>query len=241
MTAKKTEYPHKKTEYPLIVLLVLLAGLLVSAIAQSVQSKVQANSSKLESPWKGNIPMVKHLDTNQLVAKGYQRIVVAGGCFWCMQGPFDVLPGVKMTRAGYAGGVEVNPTYKEVSYGRTSHTEAVEIWYEPKEISYDSLIQVFWRSMDPTDLGGQFADRGKQYRPAIFTMNQEQVKAAEASKKALQKSQRFPRDIVVPIVRYVNFYPAEEYHQFYYLKNPDHYYKYRRGSGREAFLAKYWK
>lgn len=227
----------KKTEFALGMTFLLILGMVFQGIAAGI-SGAQAVSPK--SPWEGKIPLVTQLDTMELVSKGYQRAVFAGGCFWCMQGPFDVLEGVKLTRAGYAGGTEVNPKYQDVSYGRTSHTEAVEIWFDSTQITYDSLLQVFWRSMDPTDLDGQFADRGKQYRPSIFYMNADQAKQAQASKSALEQSKRFRKPIIVPIEPYKNFYPAEEYHQFYYLKNPPHYKRYRVGSGREGFLKKYW-
>jgi len=229
----------KKTEFFYTITWILLLGLIFQALAQSISSTMASSST--QSPWKGQIPLVTDLDTTDLVKKGYQRVVFAGGCFWCMQGPFDVMPGVKLTRAGYAGGSEVNPKYKDVSYGRTSHTEAVEIWYDPKETNFSQLVEKYWKTMDPTDLGGQFADRGKQYRPVIFVNNVKEREIAEKSKAELQNSRRFSKDIVVPIEEYVNFYPAEEYHQFYYLKNYRHYKRYRVGSGREGFLNKYWK
>ncbi len=237
------EKPMMKSQKTSISL--ILAVILFVAFMQfgNNSSAMEANikAAKAKSPWKGQIPMVENLDTNTLVGKGYARAVFAGGCFWCMQGPFDVLEGVKMTRAGFAGGKEVNPSYEDVAYGRTSHTEAVEIWFDEKLISYDSLVEVFWQSMDPTDLKGQFADQGAHYRPVIFAMNKVQLKIAEISKADLVKSMRFKDPIVVPIEEYTNFYPAEEYHQFYYLKNPTHYYQYRSGSGREGFLNRYWK
>ena len=164
----------------------------------------------------------------------------AGGCFWCMEPPFESLPGVYTVVSGYTGGPEKNPTYKEVSYGRTGHTEAVQIRYNPSVISYENLLEVYWMSMDPTDIGGQFADRGTQYRPEIFVHNEHQRTAAEQSKNALETSKKFTKPIVVPITQYDVFYPAEDYHQDYYRTNPSHYKSYRRGSGREGFLEGVW-
>ncbi|MGD8861490.1 MAG: peptide-methionine (R)-S-oxide reductase MsrB [Myxococcales bacterium] len=164
----------------------------------------------------------------------------AGGCFWCMEPPFEGLPGVRSVMSGYTGGPEKDPTYEQVSYGKTGHTEAVQIVYDPDRISYAELLEVFWRSMDPTDAGGQFADRGKQYRPGIFVHDAKQRAVAERSKAALQKSGRFDEPIVVPIVKYEAFYPAETYHQDYYKKNPGHYKAYRKGSGRAGFLKRVW-
>lgn len=174
--------------------------------------------------------------------RSHERLATfAGGCFWCMEGPFEKLPGVRSVLSGYSGGPEENPNYGDVSRGRTGHTEAVQIVFDPKRVSYKRLVEVFWRSMDPTDNRGQFADRGKQYRPAIFAHNAEQRRIATASKKTLQDSGRFERPIVVPIVDYERFWPAEKYHQDYYLTNSRHYKRYRKGSGREDFLARAWK
>lgn len=164
----------------------------------------------------------------------------AGGCFWCMEPPFEKLPGVYSVISGYSGGPEKNPTYQQVASGGTGHTEAVQVHYNPKRIRYDELVQVFWMSMDPTDRGGQFADRGTQYRPEIFVHNGAQRVAAKASKKALSDSGRFSTPIVVPITNFASFYPAEEYHQDFYKKNPPRYYGYRKGSGREGFLKQTW-
>ena len=179
----------------------------------------------------------KPLDSD---VRGGVLATFAGGCFWCMEPPFEKLPGVYSVVSGYTGGPERNPTYKEVSYGRTGHTEAVQVRYNPQVVSYDDLLTVFWMSMDPTDIGGQFADRGSQYRPEIFVHNTQQRQIAEASKQALAESKRFDKDIVVPITQFDVFYPAEDYHQDYYRTNPSHYKSYRRGSGREGFLRKTW-
>ena len=157
-----------------------------------------------------------------------------------MEPPFEGLTGVRAVLSGYTGGAEPGPTYKEVSAGRTGHTEAVQITFDPKRISYEELLQVYWRSMDPTDAGGQFADRGRQYRPGIFYHDESQRKAAERSKQALAASGRFDKPIVVEVTAYQAFYPAEDYHQDYYRKNPSHYKRYRKGSGREGFLLRVW-
>ena len=175
-----------------------------------------------------------------LPKNGERVATLAGGCFWCLEGPFEKLPGVRSVQSGYSGGPEKNPEYGDVAKGRTGHTEAVQIVFDPKKISYAKLLDVFWRSMDPTDAGGQFADRGKQYRPAIFVHDEGQRAVAEKSKAALGASKRFDKPIVVPIVDFERFWPAEIYHQDYYIKNPEHYKRYRRGSGREGFLARVW-
>lgn len=170
----------------------------------------------------------------------YKRAVFAGGCFWCVQPPFDYLDGVIVTTVGYTGGPEKEPTYKEVSYGRTGHTEAIEIIYDPEKVTYDKLLSVFWRTFDPTDADGQFYDRGSQYRPEIFYLNESQRKAALSSKEKLDKSGRFDKPIVVEVTEFDEFWDAEEYHQKYYLKKPVHYKTYRVGSGRDKFIDKYW-
>ncbi len=166
--------------------------------------------------------------------------IVAGGCFWCMEPPFEKLTGVISVVSGYTGGPEKNPTYKQVAYGRTGHTEAVRIKYDPTLITYEKIISVFWRQIDPTDAAGQFVDRGRHYRPGIYFLNADQERIAKASKKALEKSGRFKKPIVVEILKAEPFYRAEEYHQDFYKKNPVHYYRYRIGSGRDRFLKQYW-
>ncbi len=169
------------------------------------------------------------------------KATFAGGCFWCMEPPFEKLPGVVRVTSGYTGGPEKAPSYKEVSSGRTGHVEAVQIEYDPTEISYDYLLKVFWRQINPTDAGGQFADRGTQYETAIFAHDKAQREAAEASKKELEKSGVFDKPIVTPIRWAQPFYSAETYHQDYYKKNPSHYKRYRVGSGREGYLKAVWE
>ena len=164
----------------------------------------------------------------------------AGGCFWCMEPPFEDLPGVRSVISGYTGGPETDPTYRRVASGRTGHTEAVQIDFNPEIISYEELLEVYWRSFDPTDGGGQFADRGSQYRPGIFHHSEAQRRAATDSKAALAASGRFDEPIAVEITAFEAFYPAEDYHQDYYRKNPAHYQAYAIGSGRKGFLERTW-
>ena len=164
----------------------------------------------------------------------------AGGCFWCMEPPFEKLPGVSKVISGYTGGKKENPSYKEVATGLTNHAEAIEIHYDPSKISYNDLLEVLWRNIDPTDGSGQFVDRGKQYRPAIFYHNKDQKKIAEKSRDRLEKSKRFKNKIETTIIKANTFYAAEEYHQDFYKKSTVRYKIYRVGSGRDQFLKKYW-
>jgi len=166
--------------------------------------------------------------------------IFAGGCFWCMEGPFDELPGVVETTSGYTGGEEVDPTYEEVSSGATGHAEAVRVIYDPERIGYEELLDVYWVNTDPTTADRQFCDRGNQYRPAIFHVNPEQQRLAEASKREIEASGRLPGPVVTEIVRAGRFYPAEEYHQDFYRKNPIRYRTYRLGCGRDARLRELW-
>ncbi|MBI5100701.1 MAG: peptide-methionine (S)-S-oxide reductase MsrA [Nitrospirae bacterium] len=171
----------------------------------------------------------------------FEKATFAGGCFWCMTPPFKKLDGVKTVTAGYTGGEKSAPTYEEVSTGSTGHLEAVEVTYDPSLISYDQLLDVFWKNIDPTDEGGQFADRGPQYATAIYYHNNDQKIQAEASKKRLDKSGKFNRPVVTAILPAPAFYPAEDYHQDYNEKNPLRYKLYRSGSGREQFLEQTWR
>jgi peptide methionine sulfoxide reductase msrA/msrB len=173
-------------------------------------------------------------------SKDYKTATFAGGCFWCVESDFEKVDGVIEAISGYAGGDEPNPTYKQVSAGGTGHTEAVQITYDPDKITYKELLDVLWRHMDPTDAGGQFVDRGSQYRPAIFYHDEEQKRIAEESKAELEKSGRFSKPIATEIVPLTEFYPAEDYHQDYYSKNPIRYKMYRYGSGRDQFLKSKW-
>lgn len=171
---------------------------------------------------------------------GLEVAIFAGGCFWCMEGPMERLPGVVEALSGYTGGPEVSPSYRDVAGGRTGHTEAVWVIFDPSTVTYRELVEVFWRSMDPTDDGGQFADRGPQYRPAIFYRSAAQREQAEASREALRASGRFDRPIVVPIQPAEPFWIAEEEHQNYYRRHPAAYQRYYRGSGRAGFLERLW-
>jgi methionine-S-sulfoxide reductase len=164
----------------------------------------------------------------------------AGGCFWCMQPPFDSEKGVLMTTVGYTGGPEKNPTYEQVGSGATGHAESVQIIFDNTLTSYQHLLDIFWRNIDPTQVDGQFADQGRQYRTAIFYHNDEQRKLAEASKEQLAKSEKFDAPITTEITAATTYWPAEEYHQMYFKKNYEHYKRYRKGSGREGFLEKTW-
>jgi peptide methionine sulfoxide reductase msrA/msrB len=164
----------------------------------------------------------------------------AGGCFWCMVSPFDELPGIIKVVSGYTGGHKVNPTYKEVCSETTGHKEAVQITFDPAIFPYKRLLEQYWASVDPTDAGGQFFDRGESYETAIYYHSEAQREAAEASKKAIAASGRFSQPIVTPILAAVTFYPAEEYHQDYHKKNTTHYKAYRHGSGRDRFIESHW-
>lgn len=157
-----------------------------------------------------------------------------------MVAPFDGLPGVLSVVSGYTGGYKENPTYEQVCSKKTGHCEAVQVTFDPRKISYEELLEIYWRQIDPTDPGGQFFDRGEPYQTAIFYHTEEQKEKAETSKKILAASGRFDKPIATRILPAVSFYPAEEYHQHYYQKNPWHYRRYRQGSGRDAFLEKHW-
>ncbi len=167
--------------------------------------------------------------------------VFAGGCFWCMEGPFEVEKGVIDVKAGYTGGNTKNPTYEEVSSGNTGHVEAIKVIYDPKVVSYEQLLDIFWRQIDPTDTGGQFVDRGSQYYTGIFYTDEEQNMIAKKSKQLLQDSGKFDKPIVTAIRKAGEFYEAEAYHQDYYKTNASHYLMYKKGSGREEYLNNIWK
>lgn len=166
--------------------------------------------------------------------------IFAGGCFWCMVKPFDSLPGILSVVSGFTGGHVPHPTYQEVTTGTTGHTEAVEITFDPEQITYEELVAIYWQQTDPTDAFGQFADRGDSYRPVIYYNSEEQRKIAEASKAALQASGRFTDPIVTTIEPAEPFYLAEDYHQDFYKKNTAHYNAYREGSGRAGFIRQNW-
>lgn len=174
-------------------------------------------------------------------AENIQEAYFAGGCFWCMEAPFEALDGVMEVISGYAGGTLENPTYDKVSSGTTQYLETVKIVYDADKTSYETLLNVFWRQIDPTDNGGQFVDRGYQYTTAIFYVNEEQKRLSEASKKHVSESGWFEKPIVTVVRKFTTFYPAEQYHQDYYKKNPIRYKYYSTVSGRPSFLKSVWK
>jgi peptide methionine sulfoxide reductase msrA/msrB len=169
-----------------------------------------------------------------------QTATFAGGCFWCTESDFEKLPGVVKVISGYTGGTKENPTYGEVSSGKTGHVEAVQVYYDPTKITYEELLGYFWKHVDPTDAGGQFVDRGAQYRSAIFYHDEEQKRLAEKSKEALGKSGKFNKPIVTEVLKFTKFYEAEDYHQDYYKTHALKYKFYRHASGRDQFLEKVW-
>ena len=207
-------------------------GLPILAVAIVVAASLA--QSRADSPRPGK--QASAAESNGKLAKA----TFAGGCFWCMEPPFEKLDGVVSVTSGYTGGKESAPSYEEVSAGRTGHVEAVQVKYDPARISYEYLLEVFWRQIDPTDDGGQFADRGKQYRTGIFAYDRKQYELAQASKRKLEKKGIFQAPIVTPIRWAEPFYAAEAYHQDYYKKNPSHYKRYRAGSGRTGFLESIW-
>jgi methionine-S-sulfoxide reductase len=177
--------------------------------------------------------------TPELTAES-AKATFAGGCFWCMEPPFDELEGVVATISGYTGGQLDNPTYEQVSSGGTGHFEALQVYYDPENVSYEKLLEVFWRNINPTDPAGQFCDRGSQYRTAIFFHTEEQMRLAEKSKQKLEESGRFATEVVTPILPASEFYPAEDYHQDFYRKDPIRYKLYRMGCGRDRVLRELW-
>lgn len=199
-----------------------LAGVMVILLLSGTHQTVEGENKSMEN-------------RNELATATF-----AGGCFWCMEPPFDKLDGVVATVSGYTGGHKANPTYEEVVTGSTGHLEALQVLYDPVKIGYDQLLDVFWQNVNPTDPGGQFVDRGSQYRTAIFYHDAEQLRLAEASKARLASSGKFLAPIVTPILPAGPFYPAEEYHQDYYEKSPIRYKFYRYNSGRDQFLEGIW-
>ncbi|HET6347691.1 MAG TPA: peptide-methionine (S)-S-oxide reductase MsrA [Candidatus Krumholzibacteria bacterium] len=166
-----------------------------------------------------------------------ETAIFAGGCFWCMEKPFDDVKGVISTTSGYTGGTKKNPTYHEVGSGTTGHCESMEVEFDPSKVTYETLLQVYWHNIDPTQENGQFCDHGNQYRAEIFYLDDAQKAAAEASKKDVEKKFGF---CTVNITPASTFYPAEEYHQDFYMKDPDRYHEYRSGCGRDRRLKELW-
>ena len=213
----------------------IMAALTAAVLALAFVACGEANGQKSSGQTAGG--------TEEIVLKSTATegmAVFAGGCFWCMEPPFEKLTGVSAVYSGYTGGPEVAPAYKSVAAGLTGHAEVVLVQYDPRKISYEKLLYTYWRSINPTQVGGQFYDRGQQYRTAIFYLNDEQRKLAEASKKELADSGKFDEPIAVQIVPPTRFWKAEEYHQDYYLKNPRHYKQYAVGSGRVGYLKRTW-
>ncbi|WP_412990231.1 peptide-methionine (S)-S-oxide reductase MsrA [Pediococcus siamensis] len=169
-----------------------------------------------------------------------ETAIFAGGCFWCMVQPFDSLPGIKKVVSGYTGGHTVNPTYEEVKTHTTGHTEAVKITFDPDVMPYEKLVQIYWQQTDPTDAMGQFQDRGDNYRPVIFVNSETQRTIAEKSRADLADREKFDKPIVTKIEDVAPFYPAEDYHQDFYKKNPD-VYRQQEAGGREAFIKSHWE
>jgi len=215
----------------LILLFLIGSGFLATNFFGLNTARIRANQSE-----RRDIEMIEEdLDTDQL-----EVITLAGGCFWCMEPPFVTLDGVEEIVAGYTGGNVEEPSYEEVSSGNTGHYEAVQIYYEPGEITLTEVLDVYWKHIDPTDANGQFADRGSQYRTAIFYRNEDQKEIAEESRKQLKESGKFEEDIVTEILPFEEFYLAERYHQDYYEKNPNKYSSYKKRSGREEFISTTW-
>ncbi len=208
-----------------LILPILLASLSTAACAPDSGAE-QATEPAAASP----------ADGSQDLAKA----TFAGGCFWCMEPPFDELEGVVSTTSGYIDGHVKNPTYRQVSAGGTGHTEAIQIVFDPEKVSYRELLDVFWRNIDPLAVDRQFCDGGSQYRTGIYTHDQEQLRLAEETREALVRSQRFDQPIATEIEPASQFYPAEDYHQDYYRKNPVRYKSYRYGCGRDRRLKELW-
>lgn len=206
-----------------VVLIILASAIVIGGVAYF-------SAPKVSDPADGKLAQ----------GKGLKTATFAGGCFWCMVSPFEHLNGIVRVVSGYTGGKTKNPTYEEVSSGTTGYYEAIQVTYDPTKVTYKELVDVYWRQIDPTDAGGQFADQGTQYRTAIFYNNEDEKQLAEKSKDELARLWHFDRPIVTQIIKFTVFYPAEEYHQDYYKKNPIHYELYRLGSGREAYLKKQW-
>ena len=185
-------------------------------------------------------PSQSQADAASTDAEGLAKATFAGGCFWCMEPPFDKLDGVVSTTSGYIDGHVKNPTYQQVTTGTTGHTEAVEVVFDPAKVSFEELLHVFWRNIDPLAVDRQFCDGGSQYRTGIYTHDDEQLRLSQASKDELESSQRFDRPIATEIKPATEFYPAEDYHQDYYTKNPIRYKTYRTGCGRDRRLKQLW-
>ena len=213
--------------------------LLFSFVLLSFTAKINCIQSAEDTNSQGG-KVSEGADPTEMSTGSFEKATFAGGCFWCMESPFEKLEGVKEVISGYTDGHKENPTYEEVSSGTTGHLESIQIIYDPSKISYTELLDVFWQQVDPTDPGGQFVDRGQQYTTAIYYHNDKQKELAETSFKKLNQSGRYDQSMVTPIKKASTFYPAEEYHQDYYKKNPIRYKYYRYNSGRDRYLKKIW-
>lgn len=202
---------------------------------------IEEGAESVQQPSGINPPLdVEYLDEVTALRQGYAVATFAGGCFWCMEGPYDVLEGVISTTPGYSGGHVINPRYEEVVSGTTGHTEVVQVVFDPQVISYEQLLEVFWVNIDPLDAGGQFCDRGSQYRSEIFYHDEHQRTAALASRQMIDEAGILPAPIVTEVTALDVFYPAEQYHHDYYRRNPIRYRFYRTACGRDARLAQLW-
>jgi len=204
------------------------------------QAAVPTDEAPLASPTAPAVDKSRLPPEVDVAPAGKAIATFAGGCFWCVEKPFEVIDGVEAVYSGYTAGTELNPTYKLVASGQTSHTEAVRIIYDADKVTYDLLLEVLWRNIDPTQLNGQFVDHGTQYRTGIYYHDDAQKAVAEKSKAALESLGKFDKPIVVEILPASDFWPAEEYHHDFYKKSPEHYHPYRSGSGRDTYLEKIW-
>ena len=218
---------RRAVSFVFIPLAILLLGMLVWALVPSRDAASQAAASEAETAPSTTDPSLK-------------KASFAGGCFWCIEAAFQDEKGVKKAVSGFSGGTQPNPTYSEVASGETDYTETVQVTYDPDQIGYEQLLDIYWHYIDPTDAGGQFADRGSQYRPVIFYHNQRQRRLARQSKQQMAKAGPFEEPIVVKIQPLERFYAAEEYHQDYYKKHPERYAQYYEASGRGSFLKRVW-
>lgn len=214
------------------------AGRVVAAVAfvALCVAWLAVGFTQAEAPKGGPAPNLSEVE-----ARGdLETAIFAGGCFWCTEVDFDKVDGVLSTISGFIGGKTDNPSYRQVVSGYTGHTEAVEVKFDRKKVSYSDLVEYFWRTIDPLDKGGQFCDRGSSYRSGIFYLSEAQREIAEVSKRKLEESKRFDQPVATEITKAAMFYAAEDYHQDFYKKNPAHYYAYRSGCGRDRRLEKLW-
>ena len=218
-----------------------LSFLLLAFFSVSSKQKPASPSTKKQIETGGLSMKTSQNPNHEKSKEPLETATLAGGCFWCIESDLEKIKGIKEVISGYTGGDKAKPSYKEVSSGSTGHLEAVQVFFDPKQISYSQILDVFWRKINPLDKEGQFVDRGKQYSTAIFYHNEEQKTQAEQSKKELQKKGPFKEPIATPILAFKKFYKAEDYHQDYYKKNPLKYSFYRYRSGRDQFLKKTWE